>query len=129
MFDYMYYRIATWYFRRERKGKLSVQASMLVSLSQILIITDIGGLIILETLEASVSSQLMKQYSPLYIGIILLISFYNDWRYKGKYERYHERWMSEGDFNRNIRGIGVIILILVPLLFLPFLLNIVDYNK
>ena len=76
IYPYMYYRLATWYFRFEKKGKISYGASILVSLSQVIILTDIlgfyiGGIPYLGTIIMAIS----QGYEPS----PPMLSAYKDW--------------------------------------------------
>jgi len=62
----MYYRLAIWYLKFEKKGKISYGASILVSLSQVLILTDIFGFLLLEFLEQSERQDFMNKLNEIY---------------------------------------------------------------
>ncbi len=125
----MYYRLATWYFKFEKKGKISYGASILVSLSQVLILTDIFGFLLLEFYEQSERQAFMNKLKPFYIVFILVIAFANDFRYKNKYDVYKEKWESQNKNEKNIYGVIIFLLIILPLVFAPIILNVFDYSR
>ena len=88
IYSYMYYRLATWYFKYEKKGKISYGASILVSLSQMMILTDIIGFFFLEYYDQNERQILMDKFKPYYIILILLLSFVNDFKYRNMYDTY-----------------------------------------
>lgn len=125
----MYYRLATWYFKFEKKGRISYGASILVSLSQVLILTDILGYFLLEFYEQSERQMLMSKFKPLYIILILIIAIVNDFRYKNKYDIYKEKWGDLSKKQKNFYGIVIFLLLIIPLVFIPIILNVFDYSK
>ncbi|MBS4056766.1 MAG: hypothetical protein KGZ82_05575 [Bacteroidales bacterium] len=129
IYSYMYYRLATWYFKFEKKGKISYGATILVSLSQVLILTDIFGLLLLKFYEQSDRQVLMNGFKPFYIVFILIIAFANDFRYKNKYDGYKEKWESQSKKEKNIYGFVLLILLIFPLAFAPIILNVFKYSN
>lgn len=128
LYPYMYYRVARWYFKFESKHKISYGASVLVSLSQIMIITDIVGIVTLFSFKQIERQQLFGTYKYYYIIFILIVSFINDSIYKNKYEKYREKWESQTQKEKNVYGVVVFVLIFVPLIILPIILNIYDFT-
>jgi len=124
----MYYRLATWYFRFEKKGKISYGASILVSLSQVMILTDILGFFLLEFYEQSERQIVMDKFKPVYIILLLAISFLNDFRFKNKYDIYKEKWENQSKKEKNFYGLVIFLLLIIPLIFTPIILNLFDYS-
>jgi hypothetical protein len=125
----MYYRLATWYFRFEKKGKISYGASILVSLSQVIILTDILGFFLLEFYEQSERQIVMDKFKPAYIILLLAIAFLNDFRFKNKYEIYKEKWGNQSKKEKNLYGLVIFLLLIIPLIFAPIILNLFDYSQ
>lgn len=125
----MYYRLATWYFKFEKKGEISYGASILVSLSQVLILTDIFGFLLLEFSEQSDRQDLMNKFKPFYLVFILIIAFINNFRYKNKYDVYKEKWENQSKKEKNIYGIIIFLLLIIPIAFAPIILNVFDYSN
>ncbi len=128
IYSYMYYRLATWYFRFEKKGKISYGASILVSLSQVMILTDILGFFLLEFYEQSERQIVMDKFKPVYIILLLAISFLNDFRFKNKYDIYKEKWENQSKKDKNFYGLVIFLLLIIPLIFTPIILNLFDYS-
>ncbi|OQX74412.1 MAG: hypothetical protein B6D64_12800 [Bacteroidetes bacterium 4484_276] len=124
----MYYRLATWYFRFEKKGKISYGASILVSLSQVIILTDILGFFLLEFYEQSERQIVMDKFKPVYIILLLAIAFLNDFRFKNKYDIYKEKWENQSKKEKNLYGLIIFLLLIIPLIFAPIILNLFDYS-
>lgn len=129
IYSYMYYRLATWYFKFEKKGKISYGASILVSLSQVLILTDIFGFFLLEFYKQSERQLLMSKFKPFYIVLILIIAFVNDFRYRNKYDIYQERWENQTKNQKYLYGLIISLLLIIPLVFIPIILNIFNYSN
>lgn len=128
IYPYMYYRLATWYFKFEKKSHISFAASALVTLSQIMILTDIVGIIILNTFSKMERIALLNKTYPFYVSVILIIAFINDFSFRKKYDFYQEKWKDESKHTRNLKGIAIAVLIIFPVIFLPIVLNICNYN-
>ncbi len=128
IYPYMYYRLATWYFRFEKKGKISYGASILVSLSQVIILTDILGFFLLEFYEQSERQIVMDKFKPVYIILLLAIAFLNDFRFKNKYDIYKEKWENQSKKEKNLYGLIIFLLLIIPLIFAPIILNLFDYS-
>ena len=129
IYSYMYYRLATWYFKFEKKGKISYGASVLVSLSQALIITDILGIIFLNYYNRAERQIIWEKIKPFYIVFILAVAFLNDYRFKNKYDIYREKWKNQSKKEKNLYGFIVFLLIVIPLIFIPIVLNVFDYTQ
>jgi len=125
----MYYRLATWYFKFEKKGKISYGASIFVSLSQALILTDIFGFLMLYLYDQSERQMLMNKFKPFYIIFILVIAFVNDFRYKDKYDVYKEKWQDQNKNEKKIYGFVIFLLLIIPLIFIPIILMVFDSSK
>lgn len=129
IYSYMYYRLATWYFKYEKKGKISYGASILVSLSQMMILTDIIGFFFLEYYDQNERQILMDKFKPYYIILILLLSFVNDFKYRNMYDTYKNKWEHHGKNEKIFYGIIIFLLLIVPLAFAPIILTVFDYSK
>jgi len=128
LYPYMYYRLATWYFRYEKKSSVSYGATALVSLSQVLILIDIAGTIFLLNYCRLEGSLLIKKYYPYLLILILIIAFLNDYIFKDRYEKYDQKWKNEGKNERTMHGIIIALFIIIPLIYMPILLNIFDFT-
>jgi hypothetical protein len=84
-FDYTYYRLSTWYIKREKEQSLYHGASGLVSLSQILIITNILGFIAVENFKVTERKPIVDKYMYYYVAIMLIIPLINDLHFKNKF--------------------------------------------
>jgi len=126
----MYYRLCGFgYFRFEKKGKISFGASALVSLSQVMILTNILGFSINEFYEHSDRQYVMNKFRPFYIVIILIIAFVNDYRYKNKYNAFKEKWENQSKTEKSIYGFIILLLLIVPLVSVPIMLGLFDFRK
>ena len=129
IYPYMYYRLATWYLKFEKKSNISFAASALVTLSQIMILSDIVGMIILNNFSKLERIVLLKKAYPFYIIVILIIALVNDFSFRKKYNLYHEKWKDESSKLRNLKGIAITALIILPIIYFPIVLNIFDYSN
>ena len=129
IYPYMYYRLATWYFKFEKKSNISFAASALVTLSQTMILTDIAGMIILNNFDKSERIALLNKAYPFYVVLILVIAFINDFKFRKKYDLYQEKWKDESLNRRKLKGIAIATLIILPIIFFPIVLNIFNYSN
>jgi len=124
----MYFRTATWYFKFEKKGKVSYGASILVSLSQVLILTDVLWVFFMVFYEKSERQIVMDKFKPFYIVIILTIAFLNDFKYKDKYDTYKEMWKNQNKKAKQFYGFIIFLLLIIPLIFIPIIVSVFDFN-
>jgi purine-cytosine permease-like protein len=124
----MYYRLATWYFRYEKKSNISYGATALVSLSQIFILLDIGGTIFLLNYSRSERIMLFKKYLPFYITFLIIVTFVNDFIFRNEYDKYDQKWKNESENERTMHGIIIALFIIIPLIYMPIILNIFDFT-
>lgn len=128
IYSYMYYRLATWYFRYEKKSNFSSGAAALVSLSQMLILLDFGGTIFLLNFTRSERLMLFNKYLPYYIIFLLIVYFVNGYIFRNKYDVYNQKWKNESENERTIHGIIIALFIIIPLIYMPIILNIFDFT-
>lgn len=131
IFDFMYYRIARWYFKYEKEDELSkysFTATLIVSLSQVLILVDIVGVILLENLNQKNRSELISNNIIILILVSSIIAIFNGFYYHKKYEVIHEKWNNKSTTKKDLTDIFITLLIILPLIFGPILLNIKDYS-
>jgi len=128
IYSYMYYRLATWYFRYEKKSNISYGATALVSLSQIFILLDIGGTIFLLNYSRSERIMLFKKYLPFYITFLIIVTFVNDFIFRNEYDKYDQKWKNESENERTMHGIIIALFIIIPLIYMPIILNIFDFT-
>ena len=117
VFDYMFYRIAKFYYKKD--GVDAICTLFIVSVIQGLLF----GAIVFSVLRALYGLLETAKYTQLagkigiVVGILLLV--FNFLRYKGKYWRFAERWKdTKTEKQRRIRGILVVVAILFPFLLL-----------
>lgn len=105
-FDYVYYRVCKFYL--ERDGKNGFRASLVVSLSQLLIGHIIVILIFHLYLSQELFSYLLTTYKPVYYVILFAVIIFNSFAYRNKYDLYDAQWGDESDQDRIRRGIYVV---------------------
>ena len=130
IYDYMFYRISKWYRNRTSKDKLdSENAHIAVSISQGFLITDVMGMVLLVKYSKDIRVEIMDKLFPFYIILIILIIFFNYWRYRNKFDELHEKFKDENKTTYRFKTIIIILLFILPILFIPVFLNIYDYSK
>ena len=93
-----------------------------------MILTDILGFFLLEFYEQSERQIVMDKFKPVYIILLLAISFLNDFRFKNKYDIYKEKWENQSKKEKNFYGLVIFLLLIIPLIFTPIILNLFDYS-
>lgn len=122
IFDYTYYRIAKFYFKRD--GLEAFTALLTISLIYAFYLMDIFFLAKDLFFYAEKSNKVYLLEKIVLLLILFLIYFYNKKRYKGKYFFFREKWSKESKSKKQIKGILVIIFILSPLLLLFVIANV-----
>lgn len=121
IFDYTYYRIAKFYFKRD--GLSAFTALLTVSLIYafyLMAFFFLGKDLFFYTEKRSEVYLLEK---IVLFSILFLIFLYNKKRYKGKYFFFREKWSKESDKQKQIKGVLVILFIVSPLLLLLVIAN------
>ncbi|KPH13812.1 hypothetical protein [Chryseobacterium sp. ERMR1:04] len=105
-FDYHYYRIAKFYYKRD--GSDATTALISVSSVQGWIIVNI----LLFIKEFFFETEKFKYGWIFFILIMVGIIFYNKNRYKDKYLQFRDKWINEKKREKAINGILVILTII-----------------
>lgn len=105
-FDYVYYRVCRFYL--ERDGKNGFTASLVVSLSQLLIGHIIVILFFHLCLSQKLFSYLFITYKPVYYIILFAVIIFNSFAYRNKYDLYDEHWGDESERKQIWGGVYVI---------------------
>jgi len=127
VFDYAFYKIVKVYKRWD--GYDGDTAKWGLVLVQMMVILDILGIPYLEFFNKA-ERQAFNKYGVIII-IVLVIGLYifNSNRYKGKYFSLDEKWKNETKKQKIVRGLLVILMMLIPLLFPALILNLKDYTQ
>ncbi|TPG32647.1 hypothetical protein EAH81_25525 [Flavobacterium pectinovorum] len=121
IFDYTYYRIAKFYFKRD--GLSAFTALLTVSLIYAFFLMDfffLGKDLFFYTEKGN---QVYLLEKIVLLSILFLIFLYNKKRYKGKYFLFREKWSKESNKEKQIKGVLVILFIVSPLLLLLVIAN------
>lgn len=106
-FDYHYYRIAKFYFKRDGIGAVTA----LISVTAVQSWMIINLLLFLEGIYFNENEQL-KYYKIIYLVIIATIFFYNKNKYTNKYLEFRKKWKNENLKKRRMKGIIIIVTII-----------------
>ena len=125
-FDYAFYKMVKVYKRWD--GYDGDTAKWGLVLIQMMVILDILSIPYLELFNKA-ERQAFNKYGVIII-IVLGIGLYiiNSIRYKGRYYSLDEKWKNETRKQKIIRGILVVLMMLIPLLFPALILNLKDYT-
>jgi hypothetical protein len=106
-FDYHYYRVAKFYYKRD--GSSATTALISVSAVQGWIIIKI--LIFIK--ELFFQDINLKKYGWIIFLIVMVgILIYNNIRYKNKYQELRNRWINENRKDKTINGLIIILTII-----------------
>jgi hypothetical protein len=106
-FDYHYYRVAKFYYKRD--GSSATTALISVSAVQGWIIINI--LIFIK--ELFFQDINLKKYGWIIFLIVMVgILIYNNIRYKNKYQELRNRWINENRKDKTINGLIIILTII-----------------
>ncbi|PZQ98231.1 MAG: hypothetical protein DI539_29580 [Flavobacterium psychrophilum] len=121
-FDYHYYRVAKFYFKRDGIGAITA----LISVTSVQVWVLINILLFVEGLFYN-EIEKFKYYKVIYFVIVIGVFLYNRNRYKNKYLDYRERWKNE-DIKLK-RNRGVIIIITIILAWSLIFINGIFFNR
>ena len=115
-FDYIFYRVAKVYMKWD--GSNAVTAQISVSLIQTLILVAPLLLITRLLYERSVTSQYSKEIAYAAVAILFLFMLLNYQKYRHKYEELNEYWKNEEQKIKQVRGVMVLLVHVLPLAML-----------
>ncbi|MBF2092988.1 hypothetical protein H1R85_10785, partial [Flavobacterium psychrophilum] len=113
IFDYTYYRIAKFYYKRD--GSDAITALLTITLIFSLYVIDIL-LFVFEVLNINIRIQ-----ASFIERCVIAVSLYIVYlpikkRYSGKYFLLREKWIKETKYKKRLNGFLVILFILSPLI-------------
>ncbi|WP_123906678.1 hypothetical protein [Chryseobacterium sp. MYb7] len=120
-FDYHYYRVAKFYYKRD--GADATTALISVSAVQAWIVINIL-LFIKELFFQDIN---LKKYGWIIFLIVMVgILIYNNIRYKNKYQELRNRWINENRKDKTMKGLIIILTIIFSwlLIFINLLINL-----
>lgn len=113
LFDYMFYRLAKFYYRWDRRT--AITAIIALSFAQACAL----GWVWVSLLRSAYSRQETAPYSKSFsaVGTVTLVALIllNGWRYHNRYVLLRERWQGEAPVLRVLKGSGVLLLLVLPL--------------
>jgi hypothetical protein len=122
IFDYTYYRIAKFYFKRD--GLEAFTSVLTISLIKGLYLMSLFFLLkdfFFYNREGRIVGTFEKAALLL---VLLLLYLYNKKKYQEKYLFLRDKWTNEEKYKKRINGFLVIFFILSPLLLLVFIASI-----
>jgi hypothetical protein len=128
-YDYMFYRLAQWYRNFYSADTLPWQAVGLVSIAQSFIYSDIVFVCIFINYIKEERMYLLPKILIIIIIPIIGIGIFNLNRYYNKFIELENRWSNENINKTDKMDIIVFLMFIIPLIFLPVLLNIFDFTK
>jgi hypothetical protein len=125
----MFYRLARWYRNFYRADTLPWQAVGLVSIAQSFIYLDIVFVYIFIHYIKEERMFLLPKILIIIIIPTIGIGIFNLNRYYNKFIELENRWSNENINKTDKMDIIVFLMFIIPLIFLPILLNIFDFTK
>lgn len=108
IFDYIWFRIARLYYKRDSDG---ITASAFLSLSQGIFVGDLIQIIVRRT--GFSDSFYHSPASKIEVVIIICLFIFNYFNYRKKYRALRERWKEEG--YSLLKGLLVTMVLIMPL--------------
>ena len=126
LFDYIFYRIAKFYYKRD--GSSAFRAVAILSVLQGMLIVDLFLLIRILFLNQSDVQDYIKYGRMIGIALAILLIVLNYFYFRNRYWKLSDQWREKEKENpmiRNARGWLVIFAIILPFLlyFLPFFIH------
>jgi hypothetical protein len=112
-FDYIYYRITQFFFKRD--GRTGFTGIAFISLLQTLSVAVVVLEISKQLLTADTRALFSKQFGYLGAGIALFSMVYNYKKYNGKYNKYRFHWKDETKETRILKGFYIFLSFLLPI--------------
>ena len=120
LFEYIFYRIAKYFYKRD--GSDAIRALGIVSVIQGVLLADLLIIFLKLFVPGSVSEEYVKYGRIVGTAVALGLMFINYQYFKKKYWMLSDRWReSETSLQRKIRGWLVVFLIFAPFLILILL--------
>lgn len=128
IFDYVYYRLSSHFFKRD--GLEAFTALMFITVIQALFF----GIVLFLIFRATGIDSLLKPHSKSFAFVYTLVSssfyFMNKKVYEGKYLFFREKWRNHDSKKvRVFRGILVLLFIFLPVILCYFLAKSPDFFK
>lgn len=114
--DYIYYRLTQIYWKWE--GRNSITSTIVITLAQICMITDIFLLVMYFFVSHESYRQHLLLIKIIVVVIFLITLLYNFKKYKNKYSEYNLHWKSEARNLRFLKGSLVLLILGLPLVLL-----------
>lgn len=121
-FDYIYYRLAKYYF--DSDGKTGVKAICSIVLVQVVVLLDIYATL----------TRLVWHYKPpvhsvikpwiICIVLVVLLTVMNYYRHRDRYDAYDEKWKNEPQKTMVTKGSIMVFSMIVPVIVIYFLAKI-----
>lgn len=105
-FDYHYYRVAKFYYKRD--GSDATTALISVSAVQAWIVINILLLI----KEVFFQDTKLTYGWIVFLGVMVVVLIYNKKKYKNKYSELRNRWIHENSKDKAINGLIIILTII-----------------
>lgn len=121
IFDYTFYRIAKFYFKRD--GSDSITALLTLTLIMFLYFLNIF-LAFFELLKIDIIGMSTIFEKVTILIIIFFIYLFNKKKYNRRYLALRDKWINEEKNKKRINGFFVIFFILSPLLLLVFIASL-----
>lgn len=113
LFDYMFYRIAKFYYRWDRKT--AVTAIIGLSFVQGCALGFVQSLIFRTYFSRQETAPYSKAFGAVGVATLVVLIILNTWRYSNRYVPLRERWQQEAPGPRFLKGVGVLLLMLLSL--------------
>ena len=111
--DYIYYRVTKAYMKWD--GETGITGIMVVAMIVSLTIIDIWGFIHVFFFFDTYGNQYKEEAKLIGLIFMFFILVFFFIRYRKRYPRLKKRWQHETKIQHNIRGIGVILAIALPI--------------
>lgn len=112
IFDYTYYRIAKFYFKRD--GSDAITALLTLTLIMFLYFLNMF-FVCFEFLKIDINGKSTIFEKATILIVIFFIYLFNKKKYKGRYLDLRDKWINEEINKKRINGFFIVFFILLPL--------------
>lgn len=112
IFDYIYYRITQFYFKRD--GRTGATAIVAISVVQVMLGIEFVSLLLHLLFDRETNRSFIPTIRPIVAIITILLVIFNYRKYNGTYNKFRFHWKDETMKKRRIKGAVVVFSLLLP---------------
>lgn len=126
-FDYVFYKVAKFFYKRD--GIEAARAQAIVTILQSFILIDVFGFILQTVVGLERLSEYVKYSTYIAAALTSVLFIFNHYRYKNKYWRFADKWRNKETTQQKISRICGVLLFVVFLIVVFLYLGTAAYRQ